>query len=266
MDTLEGERPRITIVPDWLLLAIGLVGTVAFLAAVTKFMPKEERPRAAPLPDHPRPPLRRPEVAAEDGGSDDDDDGAADADAGGAGGGTETPQGTREERRAHKKREKARLKDEARARTGEEADASDGLAGELESARRAAHARKKESAEAEAQELRDEAHEFAAWRAAKNGGGSGGGALAQLTAALRGGGELAMAEGAAGLGCSEAALARRLAFLVAEGALLGVLVDGPLLTRSFVAWAPSELDLLASHVQTQGRVSFAELSKAAAQL
>jgi len=271
MEKLDGERERITVVPDWVLLAIGILGTVGISTLVMKFMPKDEHQGAAPLPAQPPPPPPRRAGAAapNDSGSSDDED---DDNAHNADGGAKPPRGTKKERRVQKRQEKVRLKDEMRARKEEGANSSDSLAGELESARREALARKKQSAEAEAQELRDEANEIAAWRAAKkdsmsqsSSSGDERGVLDQLTAALGSGGEISLAECAANFSCSEAALTRRLTFLVEEGDLLGVFEGGSPPTR-FVAWTRAELNELASEIEEKGRVSFEEISKIAAQI
>lgn len=275
MEKLDGERERITVVPDWVLLAIGILGTVGISTLVMKFMPKDEHQGAAPLPAQPPPlpPRRAGAAAPNDSGSsdDEDDDNAHDAD-----GGAKPLKGTKEERRVQKKQEKVRLKDEMRARKKEVANSSDSLAGELEVARRETLARKKQSADAEAQEVRDEANEIAAWRAAKKGVCSSGrsqssssrdqrGVLDQLTAALGSGGEIALAECAASFSCSEVALVRRLTFLVEEGDLHGVFEGGSPPTR-FVAWTRAELNELASEIEEKGRVSFEEISKIGAQI
>ena len=281
MDTLDRERERITVVPDWVPLAIGLVGTVAISVLVMKFMPKDENSGAAPPPVQPPPPQpRRAGAAAQNdssGSENDDDDNAQNGD-----GGVKPPRGTKEERRAQRMQEKARLKNEMKARKEDISDSSDNFAGELESARREALVRKKMSAEAEAQELRDEANNIAAWRAAKKGSGDNSssrgnssnessssenksGVLDQLRVSLSGGGVLGLAECAASFACSEASLVRRLTFLVEEGDILGIF-EGDSPPKRFVAWTRAELAELANHVQEKGRVSFEELSEMASKL
>ena len=78
-------RDRITVLPDWLLLFVGLAGMCAFLAAIIYFMPKDDGTNA-PLPhgDHQARARQMHPGAAEARGRNDSDSVSSSDDEGGA--------------------------------------------------------------------------------------------------------------------------------------------------------------------------------------
>lgn len=246
-------NPRITSVPDSVLLAIGLIGTIIILVCVGVLVKnrggddnvREGRPREATDRDY------APNELGSASGSDDDDNYNYNVRGNGEG---EEKLGTREERRARKintmKAEKADAKKRAREERGKE-DGCKKPVGPRDPV--------KDAARDEEEDRLLEQREFAEWRTRSGQSGEWRTSLDEISAVVGTGGHtLDLSATGDALGLTSAEMERRLHFLVEQGAVLGYF-DGP---SRFISFSSAEIERLAATVASQERVNLEDLSAA----